>query len=147
MMSLPIPVPRSPADDAPAALCTAGGPGAGVMSLFVQARTCLHDAEQASSPCERYASAHLAAQRAATAVVSVRASQRDSTRPTSVWKLLALTAPELREWSEFFASSSDRRALAQAGIPGISLREANDLLWRAGEFVDVVGRILPGVAR
>lgn len=146
MTSLSIPVPRSPADDFAGSLEPAVQ-GAGVVSLFVQARACLHDAEQAASPQERFAAAHLAAQRAATAVVTARAGAREGARPASVWQLLPKAAPELREWAEFFASGTDRRALAQAGIPGISLREANDLLLRAGAFVDVVGRSLPGVCR
>lgn len=145
--SLSIPVPRSPADDAGCPPVAHPALPAGALSLFLQARTCLHEAEQAPRPCERYASAHLAAQRAATAVVAARSGPRDSTRPASVWRLLTRVAPELRQWAEFFAAGSDRRAVAEAGIPSIARREADELLGFAGEFVSVVGRSLPGVVR
>ncbi|GAA4878351.1 SAV_6107 family HEPN domain-containing protein [Saccharopolyspora cebuensis] len=119
---------------------------AGSMSLLVQARSSLHSAEGGASAGERYVAAHLAALRAATAVVVARARQQERTRPTSVWALLTAAAPELREWAAFFAARSDRRAAAEAGVP-VTGRDADDLVAKSREFLDVVGRNLTGAAR
>ncbi len=89
----------------------------------------------------RYATAHLAALRAAAAVLAARARPAPGRRGklTSVWVLLTLVAPELGEWAAFFAASATKRAAAEAGIPRVvSAREADDLLRSAETFVSVV---------
>lgn len=91
-------------------------------------------------PTERYAQAHLAALRAAAAVLACRArpcAPRRS-RPTSAWVLLAQVAPELGEWAGFFASGARKRAAAEAGLPVVTAREADDLLRDAETFLGVV---------
>jgi hypothetical protein len=89
---------------------------------------------------ERYAAAHLAALRAAAAVLASRA--RPSGRrggPRSVWAVLPLVAPELGEWAAFFAAGAGKRAAAEAGLGGVvTAREADDLLRDAGSFVALV---------
>ncbi|MER7014340.1 SAV_6107 family HEPN domain-containing protein [Saccharopolyspora sp. NPDC000359] len=143
---LSIPAPRSSVEDqgpTPEAETPAGS-----LSLLLNARTCLHEAEQAERPAERYVSAHVAALRAATAVVVARSWRRDEKgRPASVWTLLTGAAPELREWAAYFAARSDRRAAAEAGVPTITWLDADGLLARSREFLDIVGRSLLGVAR
>ena len=89
----------------------------------------------------RYATAHLAALRAAAAVLATRAQpvpgQRN--RLTSVWALLTRVAPDLSEWAAFFAAGAAKRAAAEAGIPRVvSTREADDLLRAAEQFTAVV---------
>jgi hypothetical protein len=89
----------------------------------------------------RYATAHLAALRAAAAVLATRAQpvpgQRN--RLTSVWALLTRVAPDLSEWAAFFAAGAVKRAAAEAGIPRVvSTREADDLLRAAEQFTAVV---------
>ena len=66
----------------------------------------------------RYATAHLAALRAAAAVLAVRAQPAPGrrSRMTSVWALLTRVAPELEEWAVFFAAGAAKRAAAEAGI-------------------------------
>ncbi|MER6596431.1 SAV_6107 family HEPN domain-containing protein, partial [Micromonospora purpureochromogenes] len=60
-------------------------------------------------------------------------------RITSVWVLLSTVAPELDEWSAYFAAGAGKRAAAEAGIPRVvSAREADDLLRAAEQFVSVV---------
>ena len=89
----------------------------------------------------RYATAHLAALRAAAAVLAARARPVPGRRgrPTSVWALLAKVAPELAEWAEFFAAGAAKRAAAEAGIRNaVTTREADDLLRDAGRFLVVV---------
>jgi hypothetical protein len=57
--------------------------------------------------------------------------------------LLSAVAPELAEWSEFFAASASKRAAAEAGIPrAVTAREADDLVRTAGEFVELVASAL-----
>ncbi|GAA4614153.1 SAV_6107 family HEPN domain-containing protein [Saccharopolyspora hordei] len=142
---LAIPAPRSAVEDqgpTPEAETPAGS-----LSLLLHARTCLHDAEQADRPAERYVAAHVAALRAATAVVVARSRQCGEQRPASVWRLVTDAAPELREWAAYFAARSDRRAAAEAGAPTITWLDADALLARSREFLDIVGRSLLGVAR
>lgn len=102
----------------------------------------LSEAARTTAPGERYALAHLAALRAAAAVLACRtrpiAPARRS-RPRPVWALLAEVAPELREWAEFFAAGAAKRAAAEAGLAGVvSPREADDLLRDAQSFLAVV---------
>ncbi|HEV2086984.1 MAG TPA: SAV_6107 family HEPN domain-containing protein [Cryptosporangiaceae bacterium] len=91
----------------------------------------------------RYALAHLAALRAAAAVLAARArpdpTRRRRGRQASVWVLLAQVAPELREWAAFFATAAVKRAAAEAGIPRVVTdREADDLVRDAQRFCEVV---------
>ncbi len=107
-----------------------------VRTLFEQARQGLLDAEYAARPVDRYAQAHLAALRAAAAVLAARARPRNRAQPTSAWTLLATVAPELAEWSAFFAASSATRAAAEAGVHRlVTARDADDLVRQAGEFL------------
>jgi hypothetical protein len=89
----------------------------------------------------RYATAHLAALRAAAAVLAARAQPAPGlrNRMTSVWALLTRVAPDLAEWAAFFAAGAARRAAAEAGIPRVvSARDADDLLRAAEQFTGVV---------
>ncbi|MCW2598358.1 MAG: uncharacterized protein JWM02_187 [Frankiales bacterium] len=100
-------------------------------------------AEAAATPVpgQRYALAHLAALRAAAAVLSCRAKPTAARRgrPRSAWVLLAAVAPELGEWAGFFAAGAQKRAAAEAGIAGVvTPREADDLLRDAQSFLAVV---------
>jgi len=93
----------------------------------------------------RYATAHLAALRAAAAIVVARARPVPGKRgrPTSVWALLALVAPELSEWAVFFSARASKRAAAEAGIPHVvTAQEADDLVREAHRFLEVVEKSL-----
>lgn len=109
--------------------------------LLVLARRGLDEAAQTRPEGLRYAAAHLSALRAAAAMLAARAQPTPSrrSRVTSVWTLLVMVAPELREWAIFFAAGATKRAAAQAGIPRVvSAREADDLLRAAEQFVALV---------
>ncbi|BCJ63392.1 SAV_6107 family HEPN domain-containing protein [Polymorphospora rubra] len=96
----------------------------------------------------RYAAAHLAALRAAAAMLAARARPAPTRRNriTSVWALLVLVAPEMGEWATYFATGATKRAAAEAGIPRVvTAREADDLLRAAEQFVGLVEATL-GVA-
>jgi hypothetical protein len=109
--------------------------------LLAMARTGLAEAVQTPADGLRYATAHLAALRAAAAVLAAWARPEPGRRNrlTSVWALLTAVAPELGEWASFFAAGASKRAAAEAGIPRVvSQREADDLTRLAGSFVAVV---------
>ncbi|WP_433386659.1 SAV_6107 family HEPN domain-containing protein [Micromonospora sp. KLBMP9576] len=116
--------------------------------LLAVARHGLAEAAQTRPDGLRYAAAHLAALRAAAAVLAARArpSSTRRNRVTNVWVLLSGVAPELDEWARFFALGAGKRAAAEAGIPRVvTAREADDLLRSAEQFVTVVETAL-GVA-
>ncbi|HZB47905.1 MAG TPA: SAV_6107 family HEPN domain-containing protein [Mycobacteriales bacterium] len=110
------------------------------LGLLDQARRGLQEAAELSVPAERYATAHLAALRAAAAVLAARTRPVDTRlrrrRPTSAWVLLTEVAPELGEWAAFFAAGAAKRAAAEAGVTrAVTAREADDLLRDAGTFL------------
>ena len=117
-------------------------------ALLSLARRGLTEAALTPVPGSRYALAHLAALRAAAAVLARRARPSSDPavpgavrrgRPTSAWVLLAGVAPELSEWAAFFAAGARKRAAAEAGVTGaVSAREADDLLRDASRFLTVV---------
>ena len=110
--------------------------------LLTIARQGLAEAARTRPDGLRYATAHLAALRAAAAVLAARARPAAPTRRsrvTSVWSLLVLVAPEFSDWASYFALGANKRAAAEAGIPRVvSPREADDLLRAAEQFVAIV---------
>ena len=110
--------------------------------LLTIARQGLVEAANTRPDGLRYAAAHLAALRAAAAVLAARARPAAPTRRsrvTSVWSLLVLVAPEFNDWATYFALGASKRAAAEAGIPRVvSTREADDILRAAEQFVAVV---------
>jgi len=111
-------------------------------TLLRLARRGLLEAATCERPAERYATAHLAALRAAAAVLACRARPASSpgrrSRPTSAWVLLSAVAPELTEWAVFFAAGARKRAAAEAGLSTVTAREADDLVRDAETFLAVV---------
>lgn len=111
------------------------------LALLESARYGLAAAEGEVSAGARYVSAHLAALRAAAAVVAARADPGTSTRrrkPLSVWELLPKVEPALSEWAAFFAAGAAKRAAAEAGLPrAVSQREADELLRDAETFLSL----------
>jgi len=113
--------------------------------LLTLARRGLAEAAQTRSDGLRYATAHLAALRAAAAVLAAlaRPEPRRRGRVTSVWTLLSGVAPELSEWAAYFAAGAAKRAAAEAGVARVvSEREADALLRAAEQFVSVVAGAL-----
>jgi hypothetical protein len=99
----------------------------------------------------RYVAAHLAALRAAAAVLAAKepVDVNRRGRPRSVWVLLPAAEPALREWAAFFAAGADKRAAAEAGLPrAVTALEADELLHDADIFVSLVEDTLglPGQA-
>jgi hypothetical protein len=114
-------------------------------SYLSRAAASLQEAVTTPEVPTRYASAHVAALRAAAALLAARA------RPTpargrqqrNAWVLLADVAPELEEWARFFAAGAAKRAAAEAGSTrAVSEREADDLVRDADRFLAVVEQSL-----
>lgn len=141
---LSIPRPRHAADE-PGAPPPPEAP-AGSFTALLDARSRLHEAESAEDARERFAAAHAAALRAATALLVARAECLQRPRPGGVWALLAEAEPELAGWAQFLAGHSNRRALAESGVPVVTGPQADRLLVQARQFLDEVGRRLLGVA-
>jgi len=102
---------------------------------------------------EKYVAAHLAALRAAAALLAAYAKPNSNSRkpnrgrPTSVWTLVIKVAPEFTEWAQYFAAGAGKRAAAEVGLGGaVTPREADDLVRDAHEFIDLVSEKL-GVSR
>lgn len=109
------------------------------LELVDRAHDSLFEARTASTAGERYVGAHLAALRAAAAVLAVRGRPTRRGRPRSVWEVLPAVAPELGEWAAFFDAGATRRAAVEAGRDDVvSSREADDLLRDAATFLGLV---------
>ena len=99
------------------------------------------EAVGATEVTTRYACAHVAALRAAAALLAARARPAPARRrpQKNAWVLLAEVAPELAEWATFFAAGAGKRAAAEAGSTrSVTEREADDLVRDADRFLAVV---------
>lgn len=124
-----------------ATLPRSGSATPSAVRLLMAAQRALGDAEGTSDPLERFAWAHLAALRAAAALLADRARPAGvrPRRPTSAWTLLVGVAPELEPWAAYFAAGAGKRAAAEAGVRGaVSTREADDLVRDAAAFLGLV---------
>jgi hypothetical protein len=119
-------------------------PSAAMDLLSASARG-ISAAAVAEHPREQYALAHLAALRAAAAVLACRGKPNGRRRPRSVWELLTVVAPEFTEWAAFFAAGAAKRSAAEAGLGKVTPREAADLIRDAECFLGLVCQQL-GVA-
>ena len=113
---------------------------AAAATLLGQAHRGLAAAAATTDPRERYATAHLAALRAAAAVLAARTRPESGRRrPRSAWVLLGQVVPELGEWATFFAAGAGKRAAAEAGLSrAVTEREADDLVRDVRAFLGVV---------
>lgn len=122
-------------------------PGAAALRALESARSHLANAARPADPRTRYVDAHLAALRAAAAVVAHHEKgeprPRRRRRPRSVWELLPAVAPELSEWAAHFAAGARKRAAAEAFLPGsVTAEEADALRADARVFLALVETML-----
>ena len=97
---------------------------------------------------DRYVSGHLGARRAAAAVLAARARPDGAGTPRDVWTVLPAVAPELTEWARFFAAGTGQRIAVEAGLThAVTVREADDLVRDAHNFLTVVAGLLIGHGR
>ncbi len=114
-------------------------------SYLARAAESLSEAIAATDVPTRYACAHVAALRAAAALLAARAHPTPARRrrQKNAWVLLTDVAPELEEWARFFAAGAGKRAAAEAGSTrAVSDREADDLVRDADRFLGVVEQAL-----
>lgn len=118
-------------------------------SYLLRAAESLSEAVAARDVPTRYACAHVAALRAAAALLAARA-RPEAARPgarrrpqKNAWVLLTEVAPELTEWAVYFAAGAAKRAAAEAGSTrAVTDREADDLVREADRFLAVVEQAL-----
>jgi len=113
-----------------------------VLDLLDRSRDGLVQACHSSSAADRYTQAHLAALRAAAALLAARSASAGRSRPRSVWEMLPAVAPELTEWAVFFASSGRRRLALERGSATVTAREADDLVRQCESFLELVRGVL-----
>ena len=113
-------------------------------SYLARSAASLQEAITAPDIPTRYACAHVAALRAAAALLSARAKPTPPRRrQRNAWVLLAEVAPELSEWATFFAAGAGKRAAAEAGsMRAVTEREADDLVRDADQFLRVIEETL-----
>ena len=114
-------------------------------SYLERAAESLREAITTAEVPTRYACAHVAALRAAAALLAARAAPTAPRRrgQKNAWVLLAEVAPEMAEWAAFFASGASKRAAAEAGsVRAVTEREADDLVREADRFLAVVEQAL-----
>jgi hypothetical protein len=114
-------------------------------AYLARAADSLSEAMAAGDVPTRYACAHVAALRAAAALLAARARPAPARRRSqkNAWVLLAEVAPELTEWATFFAAGAVKRAAAEAGSSrAVTGREADDLVRDADRFLGVIEQTL-----
>lgn len=114
-------------------------------SYLARAAESLSEAVTARDVPTRYACAHVAALRAAAALLAARArpAPARARRQKNAWVLLTEVAPELAEWARFFAAGAGKRAAAESGSSrAVTEREADDLVRDADRFLAVVETML-----
>jgi len=114
-------------------------------SYLARSAESLSEAINATDVPTRYACAHVAALRAAAALLAARAHPAPARRrrQKNAWVLLSEVSPELDEWARFFAAGANKRAAAEAGSTrAVTDREADDLVRDADRFLGVVEQAL-----
>ena len=110
-------------------------------SYLARAAESLSEAMTATDVPTRYACAHVAALRAAAALLAARAHPAPTRgrRQKNAWVLLAEVAPEFGDWATFFAAGAAQRAAAEAGLErAVTTREADDLVRAVETFYTLV---------
>jgi hypothetical protein len=114
-------------------------------SLLTRAFENLDEADRAKSSIARYIAAHLAAVRAAGAVISARLppEQARMCRPSSMWELLPRVAPELADWAAYFDAGTPRRAQAERGQRNaVNAQHAEEMFTQARQFATLAEEML-----
>lgn len=114
------------------------GDAGAALDLLERARAGLIEACRAPATSDRYVEAHLAALRAATALLAARAGRGEVRGVGDVWEAVDRLAPELGEWAAYFAVCGRRRVLLQRGGETADRREADDVLRAAETFLGLV---------
>jgi hypothetical protein len=133
---------RALADPEPEAAAPTG-PGPEVLGLLGRSDAELLAADLAADPAERFVHAHLAALRAAAALVAARGAVRRG-RPRPVWELVDAVEPELGAWTARFAAAAGLRAAAETGRGDVDPARADRAVLDATTFASLVRDLLDG---
>lgn len=106
--------------------------------MLTEART----PEPGTPAALRFSTAHLAALRAAAAVLAVR-GRPARRRAGSAWVELVAVSPELENWAAVFVESAGLRATAEAGLPfPLGHDEVEAFCRLVADFLDEVAELL-----
>lgn len=114
-----------------------------VRRLLARAEGELAAAAMVSQEWERYLHGHLAAVRAAAAIIALRGKPHGRRVPKDVWGLAQLVAPELSWWWSYFEMAAQQRSAIEAGDLGcVDEGLTLNLLETAYELVDLVRAVM-----
>lgn len=114
----------------------------GVRALLRRADAELAQAHAASRPDDRFRHAHLAAIRAAAAVLALRGRPSPRSGARTVWEMLVRVEPDLAPWSGYFASGAGLRAAVDSGRTGeVDGSRADEITACAEDFRDEVAML------
>ena len=114
----------------------------GVRALLRRADAELAQAHAAPDPGDRFRHAHLAAIRAAAAVLALRGRPSPRSGARTVWEMLERVEPDLAGWSGYFAAGAPLRAAVDSGRSGqIASARADEIVVCAEDFRDEVAML------
>ena len=111
---------------------------ASALELLTRSDAELVAAQLSTAPEEQFLHAHLAALRAGAALLQVTGRPARRPVPRTVWDMVAAVAPELGEWTSFFADGAATRSAVEAGRGGVDAIRAERTLGAAEDFQDAV---------
>src|SRR5664280_2532895 len=115
------------------------------LALLARSDAELLVAQFAPEASDRFVHAHLAAVRAAAAVLAVRGRPGRRSAARTVWEMLTRVAPELETWAVFFAGAAPLRSRVEAGRRDLVTDDrAECALAAAEDFRDTVEEVLGG---
>lgn len=119
-----------------------------VVDLLRRADAELLAAQFSAVPAEMFNHAHLAALRAAAAVIATHGRPGGRRPPRTVWDMLAVVAPEAAAWATFFAAGAPLRQAVDAGrFDAVDAEHAERTLCAAEDFLDEVRTMLEPAGR
>jgi hypothetical protein len=118
------------------------------LALLESARQELTAGRSDTSAIGRHVAAHLAALRAAAAVITARLGPaKRRRRPQNIWELLPRVEPALGGWAAYFADAGRRAATEARVAHAVSRQEADELLRDSEIFVSLTEERLRGGLR
>lgn len=115
------------------------------LELMARSDAELLAAQLASDSQEQFLHAHLAALRAGAALLQVTGRPARRPAPRTVWDMVAAVAPELGEWTAFFADGAATRAAVESGRSTVDPARAERTIRAAEDFQDALRSVLdPG---
>ncbi len=113
------------------------------LALLARSDAELLAAQFAPEASDRFVHAHLAAIRAAAAVLAVRGRPGRRSAARTVWEMLRRVSPELETWAAYFAGAAALRCRIEAGCRDLVTDDrAESAVAAAEDFHDAVEGVL-----